>query len=151
MVNRALTAPDSSGVFCAVVDLATAMKKRWIRWRRSSSPIHTSVASCSTPSRRGLEATEYAAPVARRPALTASRHEATGKSWVGTKKRVFQVEQRNGPLLHVSLFDPKAVSSSRPADTASSRSCPEPEVRTACRDSDCELRVQRGTRSHKSR
>ena len=45
--------------------------------------------------------------VAQRPALTASRHEANSKSWVGTKKRAFQVEQRNWPLLPVSLFDPR--------------------------------------------
>ena len=46
-----------------------------------------------------------AAPAAQRPALTASRHEANAKSWVGTKKRAGQVEQRNRPLLPVSLFD----------------------------------------------
>src|SRR6516164_8699975 len=45
--------------------------------------------------------------VAQRPALTASRHEANSKSRVGTKKRAFQVEQRNWPLLPVSLFDPR--------------------------------------------
>src|SRR5215471_16375349 len=54
--------------------------------REIIAPIHASVASCSSPSRRGLEASAHAEPAVRRPALTASRHEA-GKSWVGTKKR----------------------------------------------------------------
>jgi hypothetical protein len=51
------------------------------------APTPQSMASCSTPSRRGLEAPASAARQARRPALTASRHEAPGKPWVGTKKR----------------------------------------------------------------
>jgi len=46
-----------------------------------------SVAACSPPSRRGLEVSEPAASKPQRPALTASRHEANGKAWVGTKKR----------------------------------------------------------------
>jgi transposase len=50
-------------------------------------PTGTSLAPCSTPSRRGLEASRPAPPAVRRPALTASRHEAGGNAWVGTKKR----------------------------------------------------------------
>jgi transposase len=50
-------------------------------------PTRSSLASCSTPSRRGLEAPTPAARQARRPALTASRHKAREKPWVGTKKR----------------------------------------------------------------
>ena len=52
-----------------------------------ASPTALSMASCSTPSRRGLEAPALAAPTAHRPALTASRHEASDNPWVGTKKR----------------------------------------------------------------
>jgi Helix-turn-helix domain len=37
-------------------------------------PISTMLHPCSTPSRRGLEASRPAPPTARRPALTASRH-----------------------------------------------------------------------------
>jgi transposase len=37
-------------------------------------PISSMLHPCSTPSRRGLEASRPASPVARRPALTASRH-----------------------------------------------------------------------------
>jgi hypothetical protein len=47
-------------------------------------------ASCSPPSRRGLETSASAASKPQRPALTASRHEATGKAWVGTKKRAYR-------------------------------------------------------------
>jgi transposase len=50
-------------------------------------PTGPSLAPCSTPSRRGLEASQPASPSARRPALTASRHGAAGNAWVGTKKR----------------------------------------------------------------
>jgi hypothetical protein len=53
-------------------------------------PTRSSLASCSMPSRRGLEAPASAARPARRPALTASRHEASRKPWVGTKKRAFR-------------------------------------------------------------
>jgi helix-turn-helix protein len=52
-----------------------------------AAPTPPSMASCSTPSRRGLDAPAHAAPSAQRPALTASRHEASRKPWVGTKKR----------------------------------------------------------------
>jgi hypothetical protein len=55
--------------------------------RQIAAPTQPSLASCSTPSRRGLDAPAQAAPTAQRPALTASRHEAKGKPWVGTKKR----------------------------------------------------------------
>jgi transposase len=52
-----------------------------------AAPTALSMASCSTPSRRGLEAASLATPAVRRPALTASRHEAPAAAWVGTKKR----------------------------------------------------------------
>ena len=52
-----------------------------------AAPTPLSLATCSTPSRRGLDTPAPAAPAARRPALTASRHGATGEPWVGTKKR----------------------------------------------------------------
>ena len=53
-------------------------------------PTRSSLASCSMPSRRGREVPASAARPARRPALTASRHEAPRKPWVGTKKRAFR-------------------------------------------------------------
>lgn len=52
-----------------------------------AAPTAPSMASCSTPSRRGLAAPMLAAPAVRRPALTASRPEADATAWVGTKKR----------------------------------------------------------------
>jgi hypothetical protein len=55
--------------------------------RQIAAPTQPSLASCSTPSRRGLETPVSAARTTRRPALTASRHEANGRPWVGTKKR----------------------------------------------------------------
>jgi transposase len=55
-----------------------------------AAPTPPSMASCSTPSRRGLDAPAHAAPTVHRPALTASRHEASGKPWVGAEKRVFR-------------------------------------------------------------
>jgi hypothetical protein len=53
-------------------------------------PTSASLASRSMPSRRGLEAPGSAARPAQRPALTASRHEASRKPWVGTKKRALR-------------------------------------------------------------
>ena len=44
------------------------------RGREISEPISSMLHPCSTPSRRGLEASRPAPPAARRPALTASRH-----------------------------------------------------------------------------
>jgi hypothetical protein len=55
--------------------------------RQITGPTPLSLAPCSTPSRRGLETPASAARPARRPALTASRHEANDTAWVGTKKR----------------------------------------------------------------
>ncbi len=55
--------------------------------RQIAAPTRLSLASCSTPSRRGLETPAPVARAVRRPALTASRHEANGEPWVGTKKR----------------------------------------------------------------
>lgn len=43
--------------------------------REIGEPISPMLHPCSTPSRRGLEASQPAPPAARRPALTASRHE----------------------------------------------------------------------------
>ena len=42
--------------------------------REIGEPISSMLHPCSTPSRRGLEASRPAPPAARRPALTASRH-----------------------------------------------------------------------------
>jgi hypothetical protein len=55
--------------------------------RQIAAPTPASLASCSTPSRRGLQTPASVAGAVRRPALTASRHEATHQAWVGTKKR----------------------------------------------------------------
>ena len=55
--------------------------------REIAAPTCPSLAPCSTPSRRGLEALQPAPPAAHRPALTASRPVANGDPWVGTKKR----------------------------------------------------------------
>jgi hypothetical protein len=64
--------------------------------REIAAPTRPSLAPCSTPSRRGLQASVRAAPAARRPALTASRHEADGKPWVGTKKRASRSNKETG-------------------------------------------------------
>jgi transposase len=55
--------------------------------RQIAAPTAFSLAPCSPPSRRGLDTPTLVAPPARRPALTAARHEANGKPRVGTKKR----------------------------------------------------------------
>lgn len=55
--------------------------------RPIAAPTPPSMASCSPPSRRGLEAPPAAARTARQPALTAARHQAEPTAWVGTKKR----------------------------------------------------------------
>jgi hypothetical protein len=55
--------------------------------RQIAAPTRQSLASCSPPSRRGLQTPASAARAVRRPALTAPRHEATDQPWVGTKKR----------------------------------------------------------------
>ena len=52
-----------------------------------TAPTPPSLAPCSPPSRRGLEAPASVSPTARRPALTSARHEAKGRPRVGTKKR----------------------------------------------------------------
>ena len=44
------------------------------RGREIGEPTSSMLHPCSTPSRRGLEASQPAPPTARRPALTASRH-----------------------------------------------------------------------------
>jgi hypothetical protein len=64
--------------------------------RQITVPTRQSLAPCSPPSRRGLETVVPAAPTARRPALTASRHEADGKPWVGTKKRASRSNKETG-------------------------------------------------------
>lgn len=55
--------------------------------RQLAAPTSSSLAPCSPPSRRGLDTPAHAASAARRPALTAARHEAQSKLRVGTKKR----------------------------------------------------------------
>jgi hypothetical protein len=65
--------------------------------RQITAPTRSSMASCSTPSRRGLETPAFAARTARRPALTASRHEANGRPRVGTKKRASKSNKETGP------------------------------------------------------
>lgn len=60
------------------------------------APTRPSLASCSPPSRRGLDAPAHAAPAAQRPALTASRHQANSKPRVGTKKRVSRSNKETG-------------------------------------------------------
>lgn len=55
--------------------------------RQRDAPTRASLASGSTPSRRGLDAPAPAARIAPRPALTASALEAQDKPRVGTKKR----------------------------------------------------------------
>jgi hypothetical protein len=55
--------------------------------REIAAPAPASMASCSPPSRRGLEPPPSAAPTAQRPALTAAAHEAQVTPRVGTKKR----------------------------------------------------------------
>jgi Winged helix-turn helix len=55
--------------------------------RQIAAQTRSTMLSCSTPSRRGLETPTGAARPARRPALTASSHETPGKARVGTKKR----------------------------------------------------------------
>jgi hypothetical protein len=64
--------------------------------RAIAAPTAPSLASCSPPSRRGLEAPASVARKARRPALTASRHKANGKSRVGTKKRLSRSNKETG-------------------------------------------------------
>jgi LmbE family N-acetylglucosaminyl deacetylase len=61
-----------------------------------AAPTRSSMASCSPPSRRGLEAPAPAARPARRPALTAARHEAQAKPRVGTKKRAAMSNKETG-------------------------------------------------------
>jgi transposase len=65
--------------------------------RQIAAPTPPSLASCSPPSRRGLDKPAHAAPAARRPALTAARHEAKGKPRVGTKKRASRSNKETGP------------------------------------------------------
>jgi hypothetical protein len=61
-----------------------------------AAPTAPSMASCSTPSRRGLEAPLSAVPPVRRPALTASRPEAEATAWVGMKKRACRSNKETG-------------------------------------------------------
>src|SRR5215831_7142853 len=70
-----------------VHESGAAMEKLRGQAREIITPTHATVASCSTPSSRGLEAPAKAAAVEQQRALTASRHEANGESWIGTKKR----------------------------------------------------------------
>jgi hypothetical protein len=65
--------------------------------RQITAPIPPSLAPCSPPSRRGLDTPALASPAARRPALTAARHEAKAKTRVGTKKRASGSNKETGP------------------------------------------------------
>jgi transposase len=65
--------------------------------RQIAAPTPQSLAPCSPPSRRGLETPAHVAPAARRPALTAARHEAKGNLRVGTKKRASRSNKETGP------------------------------------------------------
>jgi transposase len=53
----------------------------------AEAPTTRSVTPCSPPSRRGLSRVELAAPMERRPSLTASARGVTAPGQVGTKKR----------------------------------------------------------------
>ena len=61
------------------------------------APTPPSLAAGSPPSRRGLDTPPHAARAARRPALTAARHEAKGKLRVGTKKRASRSNKETTP------------------------------------------------------
>jgi transposase len=61
--------------------------------REIAIPTSASLAACSTPSRRGLQASAAAAPSPRRPTLTASPLAASADAWVGTKKRAARSNQ----------------------------------------------------------
>jgi hypothetical protein len=83
--------------------------RRLARYDRDGNEIATptapSMASCSTPSRRGLEVASGAAPRTRRPALTASRHEAQAAAWVGTKKRASRSNKETALRTRKSEYD----------------------------------------------
>jgi transposase len=64
--------------------------------RHIAAPTPPSLASCSPPSRRGLDAQVHTTSPARRPALTAARHEAKAKPRVGTKKRAPRSNKETG-------------------------------------------------------
>ena len=61
-----------------------------------SAPTASSLAPCSPPSRRGLEASAGAAGAAPRPALTAPARAATGEPRVGTEKRALRSNKETG-------------------------------------------------------
>ena len=61
------------------------------------APTASSMASCSPPSRRGLETPPPAAPAACRPSLTASARAASGETRVGAKERASsRTKERRG-------------------------------------------------------
>jgi hypothetical protein len=64
--------------------------------RQIAAPTATSLASCSPPSRHGLDTPEQAATTARRPALTAARHKAKDEPRVGMKKRASRSNKETG-------------------------------------------------------
>src|SRR5712672_3080628 len=59
-------------------------------------PTTTSVPPCSGPSRRGLETTERAARLERRPTLTAPARAGLHDVWVGAKKRDSKSNKETG-------------------------------------------------------
>jgi transposase len=61
-----------------------------------SAPTAGSLAPCSPPSRRGLEASAGAEGAARRPAVTAAARAAEGEPRVGTEKRAFGSNKETG-------------------------------------------------------
>jgi transposase len=61
-----------------------------------SAPTASSLAPCSPPSRRGLEASARVEAAAPRPALTAAARVAEGEPRVGTKKRAFRSNKETG-------------------------------------------------------
>lgn len=74
---------------------------RWLarydaQGRQIAAPTATSLASCSPPSRRGLDTPARAATPARRPALTVARHKAKDEPRVGTKKRASRSNKETG-------------------------------------------------------
>ena len=71
--------------------------------REIVAPTAASLAPCSTPSRRGLDTSASVAPPSRRPALTASRHEAAAKARVGTKKRPVRSNKETGLQTHSAV------------------------------------------------
>src|ERR1019366_2547910 len=63
--------------------------------RRPLDPAHTSMPSCSRPSRSGLETPKQDPSPARRPPLTAARHDSRGNVQGGTKRSSWPNQKMN--------------------------------------------------------